>query len=113
MQIDFGFSGGVFAYGGTTELLHSMFTEEEIAFQNEMHVTKELILPEPAIPYDEMELERSTLLSTPLKDHVTQNTLKFIVGNRDLSEWDEYIKELEAKSVQEYVDLANKVYKGE
>lgn len=113
LQIDFGFSGGVFAYGGTTELLHSMFTEEEILFQNEMHETKELILPEPAIPYDEMELERSTLLSTPLKDHVTQNTLKFIVGNRDLSEWDEYIKELEAKNVQEYVDLANKVYKGE
>ncbi|KAB8131059.1 extracellular solute-binding protein [Gracilibacillus oryzae] len=110
LQIDYGFSGGNFSYGGPTELLHSMFAEEEIEFQNAMHETKEVVLPDPPIKYDALQLERSSLLSTPLKDHVTQNTLKFIVGERSLDEWDAYLKELEAKNLQGYVDLANQVY---
>lgn len=110
LQIDYGFSGGVFAYGGKTELLHSMFTEEEIEFQNYMHENKELVAPDPPIKYNEMELEKSNLLGTPLKDHLTQSTLQFIVGQRSLDEWDDYVKELEAKNMQGYVDLANEVY---
>lgn len=110
LQIDFGFSGGNFAYGGPTELLHSMFDEEEIEFQNAMHDTKEIVLPDPPIRYNEMELERSTLLSTPLKDTVEQYTLQFIVGERSLDEWDAYVQELESKNLQGYVDLANEVY---
>ncbi|SER50918.1 carbohydrate ABC transporter substrate-binding protein, CUT1 family [Gracilibacillus ureilyticus] len=110
LQIDFGFSGGNFSYGGPTELLHSMFNEEEIEFQNAMLETKELVLPDPPIKYDAMQLEQSSLLSTPLKDHVTQNTLKFIVGERSLDEWDTFVQELEAKNMQGYVDLANQVY---
>ena len=39
-----------------------------------------------------------TLWETPLKDHVTQNTLKFILGQRDLGEWDAYVNELKAKN---------------
>lgn len=110
LQIDFGFSGGNFAYGGPTELLHSMFDEEEIEFQNAMHDTKEIVLPDPPIRYNEMELERSTLLSTPLKDTVEQYTLQFIVGERSLDEWDAYVQDLESKNLQGYVDLANEVY---
>ncbi|UFT98768.1 extracellular solute-binding protein [Radiobacillus kanasensis] len=110
LNVDFGFSGGVFSYGGSTELLHSMFSEEEIAFQNGMHETKETLLPDPPIKYNEMELEQATLLSTPLLDHVKQSTLQFILGQRDLSEWDAYIKELEAKGLQRYVEQANEVY---
>ncbi|MGP4041435.1 ABC transporter substrate-binding protein [Gracilibacillus sp. D59] len=110
LQIDYGFSQGNWSYGGSTELLHSMFSEEEIQFQNKMHETKELVLPDPPIRYDATQLERASLISTPLKDTVEQNTLKFIVGDRDMSEWDAYIKELEAKNMQGYVDLANEVY---
>ncbi|QGH33980.1 extracellular solute-binding protein [Gracilibacillus salitolerans] len=110
LQIDYGFSQGNWSYGGPTELLHSMFSEEEIEFQNAMHETKELVLPDPPIRYDETQLEQASLLSTPLKDTVEQNTLKFIVGDRDMSEWDAYIQELEGKNMQGYVDLANEVY---
>ena len=49
--------------------------------------------------------------ATPLKDHVNQNTLKFILGQRPLSEWDAYVKELDAKGQSKYVELANKAYK--
>ncbi|QDP42218.1 extracellular solute-binding protein [Radiobacillus deserti] len=110
LNVDFGFSGGVFSYGGSTELLHSMFSEEEIAFQNGMHETKETLPPDPPIKYNEVELEQATLLSTPLLDHVKQSTLQFILGQRDLSEWDAYIKELEAKGLDRYVQQANDVY---
>lgn len=110
LQVDYGFSGGVFAYGGKTELLHSMFTEEEIAWQNYMHENKEVVLPDPAIKYDAMELEKANLLGSPLRDHMVQNTLKFIIGERSLDEWDAYVKELEAKNMQGYVDQANEVY---
>lgn len=36
LQKDFGFSGGNFAYGGSTELLNSTFSAEEQAFQQGM-----------------------------------------------------------------------------
>ncbi|GAB2553306.1 ABC transporter substrate-binding protein [Gracilibacillus alcaliphilus] len=110
LQVDYGFSQGNWSYGGSTELLHSTFSEEEIEFQNQMHETKELVLPDPNIPYDATQLEQASLLSTPLKDTVEQNTLRFIVGERSMDEWDSFIQQLEGQNMQGYVDLANQVY---
>ncbi|KKI91548.1 sugar ABC transporter substrate-binding protein [Bacillus sp. SA1-12] len=110
LRVDYGFSGGVFAYGGTTELLHSMFSEEEIKFQEDMAKTKTTIPAEPPIPYTVEDREQVTLLSTPLKDYTDQNTLKFILGERDLSEFDAFVKELEGQGLQQYLDVANKTY---
>ena len=61
--------------------------------------------PNPPAPLTEAELEQSSLLSTPLKDTVDTNTLKFILGDRDLSEWDAYVGELQAQGLQNYIDL--------
>ncbi|WP_245808892.1 ABC transporter substrate-binding protein [Shouchella patagoniensis] len=110
LNADFGFSGGNFSYGGSTELLHSMMNDEEIEFQEEMLATKEPLMPDPPIKYNAMELEQATLLSTPLTDHVRQNTLQFILGTRDLEEWDDYVQELESRGLQNFLDLANSVY---
>lgn len=111
LRIEYGFSGGVFAYGGTTELLHSMFTVEEIRFQEDMKRTKTVLTPEPPIPYSVEERERATLLGTPLKDYSDQNTLKFILGERSLSEFDQFVDELKSQGMDNYVELANKKYK--
>ena len=111
LRVDNGFSGGVFAYGGTTELLHSMMSEEEIKFQEDMANRKTVVPAEPPIPYSIEDREQVTLLSTPLKDSTDQNTLRFIIGDRDLSEFDAFVKELEGQGLQQYVDLANKTYK--
>ncbi|MET1170616.1 ABC transporter substrate-binding protein [Paenibacillus amylolyticus] len=111
LRIDFGFSGGVFAYGGTTDLLQSMFSEEELKFQQDMKDTKEVIPAEPPIPYSSEDRERVTLLSTPLKDYSDQNTLKFILGERDLSEFDTFAKELDSQGLSNYLKLANDTYK--
>lgn len=111
LRKDFGFSGGVFAYGGTTDLLRSMMSEEEVKFQEDMAKTKTTIPAEPPIPFTIEDREQVTLLSTPLKDYTDQNTLKFILGERDLSEFDTFVKELESQGLQKYLDLANKTYK--
>ncbi|MGW0808605.1 ABC transporter substrate-binding protein [Nonomuraea sp. NPDC002799] len=109
LQKDFGFGNGVFAYGGTTKLLESTFSEEELAFQKVMKARKALPL-DPPHPFTEEEREQATLWETPLQDYVTQNSLKFILGQRDLSEWDAYVKELDSKNVSSYMNLVNTAY---
>lgn len=106
LQKDFGFSGGVFAYGGTTDLLWSTFSDEEVAFQEQM-ADKEVLPLQPPFPFDEIEREQATLLETPLKDTVQQATLQFVLGQRDLSEWDAYVAEIEAKGSTQYIALVN------
>ncbi|KAF9115691.1 hypothetical protein BGX30_006193, partial [Mortierella sp. GBA39] len=99
LRIDYGFSGGVFAYGGTTELLQSMFSDEEKKFQEDMKKTKTVVPAEPPIPYSVEDREQATLLSTPLKDYSDQNTLKFILGERPLSQFDAFVNELKGQGV--------------
>lgn len=110
LRTEFGFSGGNFAYGGTTELLHSTFNEEELAFQKAMQ-SKEPRPVAPPAPFSDVDREQATLVLTPLKDHVKQNTLKFITGQRPVSEFDAYLTELDGKGRAKYVELANKAYK--
>jgi putative aldouronate transport system substrate-binding protein len=109
LQKDFGFGNGVFAYGGTTKLLQSTFSPEELQFQSAMTARRTLPVP-PPYPFSDEEREQATLLETPIKDFVTQNTLKFILGQRDLAQWDAYVAELKAKNADQYVDLVNRAY---
>ncbi|MFP3671039.1 hypothetical protein SB717_38805, partial [Priestia sp. SIMBA_032] len=46
--------------------------------------------PFPAAPLNELELEQSALMSTPIKDSLNTATLQFILGQRPLSEWDDF-----------------------
>jgi putative aldouronate transport system substrate-binding protein len=109
LQRDFGFQGGVFSYGGPTELLQSMFTEEEVAFQKTMADKKVLPLA-PPYPFNEAEREQATLWEAPLKDLATTSALQFILGSRDLSTWDAYVAELDSKGKSQYMDLVNGAY---
>ena len=104
---DFGFFNGVFAYGGSTKLLDTQFPAEELAFQKVMTGRKTLAVP-PPYPFTADEREQATLWETPLKDYVTQNALKFILGQRDFSQWDAFVNELKGKNLTQYVDLVNK-----
>jgi putative aldouronate transport system substrate-binding protein len=104
---DFGFFNGVFAYGGSTRLLNTQFPPEEQAFQKVMDGRKTLAVP-PPYPFTSDEREQATLWETPLKDYVTQNALKFILGQRDFGQWDAFVSELNGKNLKRYVDLVNK-----
>ncbi|NUS14739.1 MAG: extracellular solute-binding protein [Streptomyces sp.] len=106
---DFGFSNGNFSYGGSTQLLESTFSDEEKAFQAVMTARKTLPVPPPH-PLNADEQEQYSLYEAPLKDYVTQQTLKFILGERPLSEWDKYKSELKGKNGDQYLSLLNGAY---
>ena len=109
LQVDYGYSNGVFAYGGSTKLLNSQFSDEEKAFQAEMN--KRQVRPvAPPAPLSVEEREQVTLWDSALKDHVFQNTLRFVLGQRPLTEWDTYVKELQGKNATQYLDTVNKAY---
>ncbi|MET9440983.1 extracellular solute-binding protein [Streptomyces sp. NPDC006610] len=109
LQKDYGFFNGVFTYGGSWELVSSSFGPDEKRFQDAMVVREQLPVA-PAHPLQSVEQEQASLWETPLRDHVTQNTLKFALGKRPLSEWGAYVSELKAKNMQQLVDLHNKAY---
>ncbi|MDX2679910.1 extracellular solute-binding protein [Streptomyces sp. NY05-11A] len=107
LQKDYGFYNGVFAYGGSWELVSSSFGPDEQKFQDAMAQYRQLPI-DPAHPLQSVEQEQASLWETPLRDHVTQNMLKFALGKRPLSEWDDYVTELKAKNMDQLVGLHNK-----
>ncbi|MFJ8106472.1 extracellular solute-binding protein [Streptomyces sp. NPDC096132] len=107
LQKDYGFFNGVFTYGGSWALVSSSFGPDEEKFQDAMAQREQLPIA-PAHPLQSVEQEQASLWDTPLRDHVTQNTLKFALGKRPLSEWDAYVAELKAKNMDRLVDLHNK-----
>ena len=109
LQKDFGFYNGVFAYGGSPTWCRASSPPEELEFQKVMNARTPMAVPPPH-PLTDEEREQVSLWETPLKDHVTQNTLKFALGQRPLSEWDAYVAELKAKNFDQYIDLVNKAY---
>ncbi|MGW1778213.1 ABC transporter substrate-binding protein [Streptomyces sp. NPDC002143] len=107
MQKDYGFYNGVFTYGGSWALVSSSFSPDEKKFQDAMAQRRQLPI-DPAHPLQSVEQEQASLWDTPLRDHVTQNMLKFALGKRPLSEWDDYVTELKAKNMDQLVGLHNK-----
>jgi putative aldouronate transport system substrate-binding protein len=109
LQKDFGFSNGVFAYGGPTTLVQSTFSEEEKEFQKVLNARPPIAVDPPA-PLSDEEREQATLWETPLTDFVKQSTLEFILGQRDFAEWDAYVNEAKAKNSEQLINLVNEAY---
>ncbi len=112
LRTDFGFYNGVFLHehGSSDELVRSLLPEEEIAWQESM-ADKERPAIAPPAPLDEIDREQASLYSTALLDYVRQNTLAFITGQRDMSEWDDYVGELEGQNMSAYMDIINNAQK--
>ncbi|MGQ4400666.1 extracellular solute-binding protein [Streptomyces hayashii] len=109
LQKDYGFFNGVFTYGGSWALVSSSFGPDEKRFQDAMAQREQLPI-DPAHPLQSVEQEQASLWDTPLRDHVTQNMLKFVLGKRPLSEWGDYVTELKAKNMDRLVGLHNKAH---
>lgn len=106
--MDYGFHNGVWmlAQGSTEDLVQSMLRDEVTEFIDEMSA-KEVLPPGPAYPYDEAEQEPQSLTANSLLDAVRQNTASFIIGQRPLEEWDDYVAELDGLGMSNYVQVAN------
>lgn len=110
LNADYGFSNGVFTYGGKAELIQSVMVEEEIEFQKLMNENKTLPDIAPAWPLEESVREQFTLLATPLKDATDQATLQFILGNRSLEDYEMFIEELKGLGLDQYMEMVNTAY---
>jgi putative aldouronate transport system substrate-binding protein len=108
LNVDFGFSNGVWmlANGTTDELIRSLNTEATNEFIDAMSDKTELPLV-PSAPLDEMQQEQITLWQAALNDSVTQTTAAFILGQRPMSEWDDWQAELKGLNVDQYVETFN------
>jgi len=111
LSADYGFHNGVFMleHGSTDDLDLSMLRPEVIEFVDSMKTKEEAAVPPPA-PLNEIEREQASLWQNALRDHVVQNTAAFILGQRPLSEWDDYVAELDQRNAQQYIDLVNGAY---
>ncbi|MFC4139941.1 MULTISPECIES: extracellular solute-binding protein [unclassified Microbacterium] len=106
IKTDLGYSNDVLT--GSTEsrsLQESYNSEQYVEYIDTVLSSREPRDPNPPAPLTESELEQASLKATPLSDAVKTNTLKFILGQRDLSEWDDYVNELKAGGMDDYVKL--------
>jgi putative aldouronate transport system substrate-binding protein len=108
LQADYGFSNGVWTlvHGSSVELDRSMLREEVLEFLDKMSTKEVRELPPPA-PLSEVEREQVSLYQSSLKDHVWQNTSAFMLGQRPMDEWDDYVAELEGINMNQYLEIVN------
>ncbi|WP_028608570.1 sugar ABC transporter substrate-binding protein [Paenibacillus harenae] len=110
LNADFGFAGGMFAYGGNTKLKTSKMTEGEKDYFNRILSTREPRKLAPPIMGTAEESEQMNLISTPLIDYVKTMTLKFITGQESLDNWDKYKAQAEANGSERYTSQANEIF---
>lgn len=112
LNVDFGFGGGVFAYGGNTRIQLSKFTEGEKEWNERINNNKEKVTLAPPILADELDKEDMNLIKTPLMDYVNTSALEFITGKKDLdADWDTYVDEcMNNLRASQYVDMVNDIF---
>lgn len=66
--------------------------------------------PLPNMYMSEEDTEQYTDLQTVIKNYVDTETAKFVVGQRPLSELDDYFEELKALGIDEYLELITGLY---
>lgn len=110
LNVDYGFAGGVFAYGGSEQLKMSKMTDGEKDFVNRVQTTRETRKLVPPIMATPEESEQMKLISTPLMDYVKTMTLKFITGQESFDNWNQYTAQVEANGSTRYTEMANDIF---
>lgn len=111
LNADYGFAGGVFAYGGPAWLRTSKFTEGERDFNNRIQEYRQTRPVDPPFLANEEQNEQLNLISTPLIDCVKAWTQKFIIGQADIEkDWDTYVAECESLGSTRFVTMVNEIF---
>ena len=111
LNSDYGFGGGVFAYGGSTWIRTSKYTEGQKDFNARVGNDREKNPVSPPILANQDENEELNLISTPLNDCVKAWTQKFMTGQASVdSDWDAYVAECESLGSTRYVDQVNEIF---
>jgi len=110
LQTDLGFATFLSESTESRVLKESYSSARFVEYIDSVLSTRTPREPYPMAPLEEMELEQAAILSTPIRDTVDQNTLQFILGRRDLSEWDDYVAEVKAQGLDSYMELIQTAY---
>jgi putative aldouronate transport system substrate-binding protein len=111
LNVDFGFGGGNFAYGGSTKLRLSKMTEGEKDFVNRVLTLRKPRTLAPPIMGNPTESEQMNLISKPLMDYVDTMTLKFVTGQANIAtDWNAYVAQTETLGASRYIKMANDIF---
>lgn len=111
LNVDFGFGGGVFAYGGSAKLKMSKMTDGEKDYNNRILTLRKARTLAPPIMGTPDESEQMNLISKPLMDYVNTMTLKFITGQANIAtDWNTYTAQVESLGASRYVKMANDIF---
>lgn len=111
LNVDYGFGGGVFAYGGNTFIQLSKFTEGEKEWNERINANRENVQLMPPVLADELEKEELNLIQVPLMSYVNTSALEFITGKKNVeTDWDAYVAECENKGSAKYVEQVNEIF---
>ncbi|NMA82570.1 MAG: extracellular solute-binding protein [Epulopiscium sp.] len=104
-------------YGLSTNLLYANFdynahmaTFTPELFEATVESTKYNLPETPAIAFLDEEKDVQSLRATAIKDHRDEQFSRFIVGDRPLSEWDAYVKEIYDLGLEEHLAMYQKAY---
>lgn len=105
---DLGYANAVLSDATESRSLKQSYNSESLVeYIEKVTSTRTPREPFPAAPLNELELEQSALMSTPIKDSLNTATLQFILGQRPLSEWDDFLTEVDGQNLAGYLELIN------
>lgn len=64
----------------------------------------------PELMYTQEEVEAIAEIQTNIMSYVDGQLAEFVTGNRSLDEWDQYLADIEAMGLQEWLDVAQQAY---
>lgn len=111
LNADYGFGGGVFAYGGPTWVRVSKYTEGQKDYNERVVADREKRAIDPPFLANEEESEELNLISTPLMDAVKAWTQKFVTGQSSIdTDWDAYLAECESLGSTRFTNQVNEIF---
>ncbi|WP_066190959.1 MULTISPECIES: extracellular solute-binding protein [Gracilibacillus] len=86
----------------------SLFSEEvKTAYEEDPQYDAPIV---PVLAFSEDEQEALAIQGEAISKHRDEQISKFIVGDRDLSEWDAYVEEIQELGLQEMLDIHEAAY---
>ncbi len=89
----------------------ALYTEENVENAHEaVNYTMEKANPIMWLPIEEADQITAAALVETINTYSQEQISAFILGERDLSEWDQYVEEIKAMGVQEVLDIYTRAY---
>lgn len=112
LNVDFGYAGGNYAYGGSVWLKLSKATGTSKDYEERTIDLREARPLDPPVMGTVEETEDMNLIFTPLKDYVETMTLKFITGQENIETgWDNFVNQcVKTYKADKYVNMRNEIF---